>query len=236
MRSSGYFFDHKNATRPVWKRLLSCMACLMLYSCGRKYLLKSVLFDVRWHESSMILFLAAFSLMCFTASNLSVRMLVGSAWLAIGILILWCIMTSWETKQPDHRWHMLSLEFLDNILSRLPAPTICWHIAERLSNIHWPLRRPPVDSEKTAIDTSAVWLRDEGLETGACLSWHSIYIAKLVLSVSIVFQILDCTSSVPLALRLDSIEFSITHYFFNLSTPILRTAYKSRIRIHISAC
>ncbi|KAK0237922.1 hypothetical protein EDD85DRAFT_832343 [Armillaria nabsnona] len=105
---------------------------------------------------AMILFLSAFSLMCFTASNLSVRMLVGSAWLAIGVLILWCIMTSWETKQPDHRWHMLSLEFLDNIWSRLPAPTICWHIAERLSNIHWPLRRPSVDSEKTAIDTSAV--------------------------------------------------------------------------------
>ncbi|KAK0452419.1 hypothetical protein EV421DRAFT_1768788 [Armillaria borealis] len=105
---------------------------------------------------AMILFLAAFSLMCFTASNLSVRMLVGSAWLAIGVLILWCIMTSWETKQPDHRWHMLSLEFLDNIWSRLPAPTICWHIAERLSNINWPLQRPSVDSEKTAIDTSAV--------------------------------------------------------------------------------
>ncbi|KAK0192798.1 hypothetical protein F5146DRAFT_1041528 [Armillaria mellea] len=105
---------------------------------------------------AMILFLAAFSLMCFTASNLSVRMPIGSAWLAIGILILWCIMTSWETKQPDHRWRMLSLECLHNIWGRSPAPTICWHIVERLSNINWPLRRPSVDSGKTTIDTSAV--------------------------------------------------------------------------------
>ncbi|KAK0480597.1 hypothetical protein IW261DRAFT_1473473 [Armillaria novae-zelandiae] len=105
---------------------------------------------------AMILFLAAFSLMCFTASDLSVRMLVGSAWLVIGILVIWCVMTSWETKQPDHRWHKSSLEFLDNIWSRLPAPTICWCIAERLSSITWPLRPSVPNSENTAIDTSTV--------------------------------------------------------------------------------
>ncbi|KAK0449708.1 uncharacterized protein EV420DRAFT_760800 [Desarmillaria tabescens] len=53
--------------------------------------------------------LLMWALMCLTASNLSVRMLVGSAWLAIGALILWCIMTSWETKLPDHRWYRIDV-------------------------------------------------------------------------------------------------------------------------------
>ncbi|KAG7448691.1 uncharacterized protein BT62DRAFT_929785 [Guyanagaster necrorhizus] len=99
---------------------------------------------------AMVSFLAAFSLMCFTASNSTVRMLVGSAWLAIGVLILWCIMTSWETKQPDHRWYGILLVFLDQVWHRLHEP-MDWNIAEKLSNLNWPLRRPSMDSRETAV-------------------------------------------------------------------------------------
>ncbi len=75
----------------------------------------------------MIFFLAAFCLMCFTASDLSVRMIVGSALLTIGILIFWYLTISreryelrWYVRAYVHlvkAWYRLSWE----LFTHLPA-------------------------------------------------------------------------------------------------------------------
>ncbi|PBK73896.1 hypothetical protein ARMSODRAFT_951414 [Armillaria solidipes] len=48
---------------------------------------------------AMVAFLAAFSFLCFTASSLSVRMLLGIVWIVIGALILWCVIAFWDVEQ-----------------------------------------------------------------------------------------------------------------------------------------
>ncbi|KAK0470201.1 uncharacterized protein EV420DRAFT_95820 [Desarmillaria tabescens] len=52
----------------------------------------------------MIFFLVSFCLMCFTATSLSVRMIVGSALLAIGILLFWYLTISRERY--EMRWYV----------------------------------------------------------------------------------------------------------------------------------
>ncbi|KAK0470205.1 uncharacterized protein EV420DRAFT_1473286 [Desarmillaria tabescens] len=67
---------------------------------------------------AMIFFLAAFCLMCFTASSLSVRMIVGSALLAIGIFIFWYLTISRERY--ELRWYVRAHVHLVNAWNRLP--------------------------------------------------------------------------------------------------------------------
>ncbi|KAJ7116037.1 hypothetical protein C8R44DRAFT_880416 [Mycena epipterygia] len=50
---------------------------------------------------SMVLFLAAFSFMCFENSSLVTRALVAVLWGTVAALILWCIFTAWESGDWD---------------------------------------------------------------------------------------------------------------------------------------
>ncbi|KAK0218286.1 hypothetical protein EDD85DRAFT_961562 [Armillaria nabsnona] len=67
---------------------------------------------------AMIFFLAAFCLMCFTASSLLVRMIVGSALLAIGILIFWYLTISRDRY--ELRWYVQAHAHLVNAWDQLP--------------------------------------------------------------------------------------------------------------------
>ncbi|KAK0203585.1 hypothetical protein DFS33DRAFT_1332598 [Desarmillaria ectypa] len=99
---------------------------------------------------AMVTFLSAFSLMCFTASDVAVRMLVGTAWLAIAVLIFWCIMTSWEGKQSDCHWFKLLSSFGTKVRERLPrVPSV--HVVEKINHLSWTKARGSVDSEETVI-------------------------------------------------------------------------------------
>ncbi|KAK7023181.1 hypothetical protein R3P38DRAFT_3537281 [Favolaschia claudopus] len=53
---------------------------------------------------SMVGFMAAFSFMCFTQANLLCRILVAGVWIAVAVLILWCIFHTWNTN-----WEWLGL-------------------------------------------------------------------------------------------------------------------------------
>ncbi len=71
----------------------------------------------------MIFFLAAFCLMCFTASSLLVRMIVGSTVLAIGILIFWYLTISRERYKL--RWYVRAHVHLVKAWKQLPpGPSI----------------------------------------------------------------------------------------------------------------
>lgn len=48
----------------------------------------------------MVSFLVAFLFLCFQDSSTAIRAVIGSLGVAITVLIVWCIWTSWE-KPPD---------------------------------------------------------------------------------------------------------------------------------------
>ncbi|KAK0452421.1 hypothetical protein EV421DRAFT_1731069 [Armillaria borealis] len=76
---------------------------------------------------AMVTFLSAFILMCFTGSDVDVWILVGTACLAIAVLVFWCITASWESKQSDHRWYTLLSELGTKVWRRLSrAPSACF--------------------------------------------------------------------------------------------------------------
>ncbi len=101
----------------------------------------------------MIFFLAAFCLMCFTASSLSVRMIVGSALLTIGILIFWYLTISRERY--ELRWYVRAHVHLVNAWDRLS-----WELSTRLPakfNMDWMKRMLRVgsnDVEMASMDSS----------------------------------------------------------------------------------
>ncbi|SJK98585.1 uncharacterized protein ARMOST_01853 [Armillaria ostoyae] len=111
----------------------------------------AIMYSLPYALLIMVTFLSAFSLMCFTASDVTVRMLVGTAWLAIAVLIFWCIMTSWEGKQSDDRWYMLLSALGTKVWQRLPrAPSV--HVVEKINRLSWTKSRHSVDSDVTAVD------------------------------------------------------------------------------------
>ncbi|KAF7301303.1 hypothetical protein MIND_00695300 [Mycena indigotica] len=59
---------------------------------------------------SMVSFLAAFSFMCFDASDLKTRSLVAVLFAAIASLILWCIFNDWQTSVIDWEWLFVLLQ------------------------------------------------------------------------------------------------------------------------------
>ncbi len=90
----------------------------------------------------MIFFLAAFCLMCFTASGLSVRIIVGSALLIISILIFWYLTISCERY--EQRWYAQVHNHLVKAWNRLPRG-----LAIRLPakfNMNWTKRMPGTSS------------------------------------------------------------------------------------------
>ncbi len=101
----------------------------------------------------MIFFLAAFCLMCFTASSLSVRMIVGSALLAIGILIFWYLTISQERY--ELRWYVRAHVHLVSAWYRLS-----WELSTHLPakfNMDWKKRMPWMSSndvEMASMDSS----------------------------------------------------------------------------------
>ncbi|KAK0495876.1 hypothetical protein EDD18DRAFT_221842 [Armillaria luteobubalina] len=98
-----------------------------------------------------VTFLSAFTLMCFTASDVAVRMLVGTAWLAIAVLISWCIMTSWEGKYGDDHWYMLVSALVTKFRQRLPrAPST--YVVKKINRLSRTKTRHSVNSEATAVD------------------------------------------------------------------------------------
>ncbi|KAK0449706.1 uncharacterized protein EV420DRAFT_1646696 [Desarmillaria tabescens] len=110
----------------------------------------AIMYSLPYALLIMITFLSAFSLMCFTASDVAVRMLVGSAWLAVTVLIFWCITTSWEGKRSDYHWYRLLSSFGTKVRERLPrAPSV--HVVEKFSSLNWTKTRGSVDSEETAV-------------------------------------------------------------------------------------
>ncbi|PBK80241.1 hypothetical protein ARMGADRAFT_1021025 [Armillaria gallica] len=98
---------------------------------------------------AMVTFLSAFTLMCFTASDVTVRMLVGTAWLAIAVLVSWYIKASWESKEID-RWYTLLFALGTKVWQRLPrAPSV--HVVKKINRLSWTNTRHPVDSDETAV-------------------------------------------------------------------------------------
>ncbi|SJK99601.1 uncharacterized protein ARMOST_02909 [Armillaria ostoyae] len=101
---------------------------------------------------AMIFFLAAFCLMCFTASSLSVRMIVGSALLAIGILIFWYLTITRERY--ELRWYVRAHVHLVNAWYRLS-----WELFTHLPakfNMDWMkrmLRMSSNDVEMASMDS-----------------------------------------------------------------------------------
>ncbi|KAK0459283.1 uncharacterized protein EV420DRAFT_313306 [Desarmillaria tabescens] len=53
---------------------------------------------------AMVAFLVAFSFLCFAASSLSVRILLGIVWILTGVLILWCVITFWDVERLYDRY------------------------------------------------------------------------------------------------------------------------------------
>ncbi|KAK0470202.1 uncharacterized protein EV420DRAFT_95845 [Desarmillaria tabescens] len=109
---------------------------------------------------AMIFFLAAFCLMCFTASSLSVRMIVGSALLAIGILLFWYLTIS--RKRYELRWYVRAHVHLVDAWYRL-----CWALSEYLAVIvDWMRRMPCIPSNDVEMapmgsHTTASFVNDE---------------------------------------------------------------------------
>ncbi|KAK0432250.1 hypothetical protein EV421DRAFT_2024077 [Armillaria borealis] len=102
---------------------------------------------------AMIFFLAAFCLMCFTTSSLSVRMIVGSPLFAIGILIFWHLTISRELY--ELRWYVRAHVHLVNAWYRLS-----WELSTHLPakfNMDWMkrmLRMSSNDVEMASMDSS----------------------------------------------------------------------------------
>ncbi|KAG7449909.1 uncharacterized protein BT62DRAFT_928667 [Guyanagaster necrorhizus] len=95
---------------------------------------------------AMVFFLVAFSIVCFTASSLSDRMLVGGAWILIGVLILWCSIVFLEVKHV-YVPYMSKLAVLVKYWDRLPI-----NLAKRF-HTHRMKTRPPMSSvDEAAVD------------------------------------------------------------------------------------
>ncbi|KAJ7754473.1 hypothetical protein B0H16DRAFT_1542487 [Mycena metata] len=74
---------------------------------------------------SMVSFLAAFSFMCFENSDLLTRSMVAVLWAAVAVLILWCIVTAWESSDWDWLrnlfcWPVSCLPSMDSCLRSAP--------------------------------------------------------------------------------------------------------------------
>ncbi|PBK68964.1 hypothetical protein ARMSODRAFT_1039908 [Armillaria solidipes] len=96
---------------------------------------------------AMVTFLSAFILMCFTGSDVDVRILVGTACLAIAVLVFWCITASWESKQSDHRWYILLSELGTKVWRRLSSA----HVLEKIKILSWSKTRHSVHSDETVV-------------------------------------------------------------------------------------
>ncbi|KAK0212293.1 hypothetical protein DFS33DRAFT_1389807 [Desarmillaria ectypa] len=76
---------------------------------------------------AMVTFLAAFSFLCFTASNLFVRMLLGAVWILVGVLILWCVIAFWDVKLLQHQYTwkpLFPFKVWRQFLSALPVDIV----------------------------------------------------------------------------------------------------------------
>ncbi len=101
----------------------------------------------------MFFFLAAFCFMCFTASSLSVRMIVGSALLVIGILIFWYLTISRE--QYKLRWYVRAHVHLVKAWKRLPrGPSIRLPAKFNMGWMKRMLRKSSDDVEMASMDSS----------------------------------------------------------------------------------
>ncbi|PBL04175.1 hypothetical protein ARMGADRAFT_979630 [Armillaria gallica] len=115
----------------------------------------AIMFSLPWALLmwAMIFFLAAFCLMCFTASSSSVRMIVGSALLVIGILIFWYLTISRERY--ELRWYVRAHVHLVNAWYRLS-----WELSTHLPakfNMDWMKRMlwmSSNDVEMASMDSS----------------------------------------------------------------------------------
>lgn len=65
----------------------------------------------------MLAFLTAFCFVTFLDSSTFVRLIVGAAWCAIGVLIVWCVLTSWEGRgdRADRWWYALQVFVQDAV-------------------------------------------------------------------------------------------------------------------------
>ncbi|PBL04203.1 hypothetical protein ARMGADRAFT_979631 [Armillaria gallica] len=120
----------------------------------------AIMFSLPWALLmwAMIFFLAAFCLMCFTASSLLVRMTVGSALLAIGILIFWYLTISRERY--ELRWYVRAHVRLIKAWSRLPRG-----LSTHKFNMGWMKRMPwmspnDVEMAPTSSHTMAAVVND----------------------------------------------------------------------------
>ncbi|PBL04141.1 hypothetical protein ARMGADRAFT_1070616 [Armillaria gallica] len=111
---------------------------------------------------AMIFFLTAFCLMCFTASSLSVRMIVGSALLVIGILVFWYLTISRERY--EQQWYMQAHALLVKAWNRLPQGPFIRLLAK--FNMNWTKRMPwmsfnDVEMAPAGSHTNASLVNDE---------------------------------------------------------------------------
>lgn len=98
-------YRHKNR---VYSTLLTEFLGIQQGDLGRRLGIETlaIMYSLPWALLmwAMNFFLAAFCLMCFTASSLSVRMIVGSALLVIAIVIFWYLTVSRERY--EQRWYV----------------------------------------------------------------------------------------------------------------------------------
>ncbi|KAK0480550.1 hypothetical protein IW261DRAFT_1563230 [Armillaria novae-zelandiae] len=98
---------------------------------------------------AIMTFLSAFILMCFTTSDVDVRVFVGTACLVIAVFVFSCITALWKCKQSDP-WYTSFSQFGTKVWHRLPrAPSV--HVVEKVSRRSWTKTRHSVDSDTTAI-------------------------------------------------------------------------------------
>ncbi|SJK98588.1 uncharacterized protein ARMOST_01856 [Armillaria ostoyae] len=109
----------------------------------------AIMYSLPYALLIMITFLLAFSLMCFTASDVALRMLVGTVWLVIAVLVSWSIAASWEIRQSG--WYTSLSRLGTKVWQRLPrVPSV--HVVEKVNRLDWTKTRHSVDSDVTTVD------------------------------------------------------------------------------------
>lgn len=141
----------------------------MLYSYGRECLGIRLISLYTDSNTSMVAFLAAFSFLCFTASSLSVRMLLGIVWIVIGVLILWCLIAFWDVEQLYGRYTCKTLFPIKVWRKILPAFSML-NIVGRTD------RSPSMNSMDQA--AAGVWGEWLGLRTNVRVSAFGVISAR----------------------------------------------------------
>jgi hypothetical protein len=69
-----------------------------------------IIWPIPYLDDSIVTFVGAFCCVFFQASDVQSRSLVGTLSVTVALLIIWCIVTSWETKEGTEEKRPLAYE------------------------------------------------------------------------------------------------------------------------------